>query len=1451
MEYITYGNGTQIAAAYRSLGLFFTLGSINTILITLVTCGIAYALFMGGLQGLIAKLDGKDDTPPGFSGVAWVIVGVAFFSGTVIPKTTLHVYDQVTNIYTPVDDVPWLIASVSSAFNSVEEAFREKAMLSSANADDGVGLEKKLKLIYEVTSGYSPSVGYYLNRNISEYYRQCYQFSGADLDSLYYGSKDLVDSLEPGAKQGWYMGWQNKSSPEGETLSCKDAFDRIRNKLTDAGSVVNSIYKVTCDKAGFKSEDQASLVSCKELLDKAGSKVFNVDSGALLIRNAVLAGSIRDAMIEDGTTAAMKVIANQGMVGDGLASMASSADWMPVIRATFLSVIISLNTVLLPLLVTPLVGKVLKIIVGLFFFVFAWEISDIILTYMLIPNAIQNVFAGLSTGQMGLESIWTAPSATIRALTLLGEARTSTMNIASFLAASLVGLSAYGLTSWGQRMVGSLEKNADKSSDQTSPEQSGVMLRSLADSQGLMRSYAANDMDKFINASEYTSTESMVAANTTIDQLGGNAQMAASLSGQESGGASAGEVTGAMRAAADSGTSLADQSASTSDYSASTKHFDSNTATSLLGDNAGKRTGQLSGSGKAGEVLGSENTAKKDGKTLVEQGKDNAYTSSSRQGADTNAMMRVLGSDAGYLTGRTEGGETAGRTQEVIRKLGIDGGINVGKVKGGEEVGKVDAYGAGGSDVAETARMVSGFNTGKEVGEASIATAKLGATPVDAGINIGGVSGGEESGKYTGHAQSGDAATVAFGTAQHETQHNDASVARNDQLADQLQGNYKELAEIETTGTQAVINTYGTSSNAQHNADTSEQRTAGTNTGYEQVAAITNVTPQQLAEEESSDSASYAHATYQAKGGTTDEVNDFNTQTGQRNTADAYAENKLRGAIMASTGLTNEQVSLAENGSVNTTVDENGAANLYRNGLINERQFEMLNSNHGGVVSLNGSINEDGTFKTIQSSIQSGHKGDSDNSYTVNEQSTILLGANTGDNESTRQALANPSVVQELLAQPGGQLNVADKTASSLREIATFNHVDDANTQGSAGISYERRLEGKGGSNSLAGRITGTFTKSSIDSVQTDMLTAASLNTIKGLERVADQKGLVGSEKQRFVAEEYSTFYKDLIATSTDQGLQNNTSNVVDLRSHTFFASRGYDERYLSNNNKGAENQREKYGDPIVKENTDSRTPYMKSLDVFGGTGHPSAGYSPFGFTTYASGGSNAHHASTTPASSHSEQPQTVTPTADQVSTRAESTAATPASSRPEQPQTVTPAADQVSTRAESTAATPASSRPEQPQTVTPAADQVSTRAESTAATPASSRPEQPQTVTPAADQVSTRAESPASPRTAPASAANTTVVAGTQKDIAKLDTVGSQNHVEQQLPQKVVQQVNSVASTQKVVVVKEKAAPSDESAPQTSTSRANPGGDKGEITSSSDMPPIKGVQDNKNIPNG
>lgn len=554
MDYVVSGGFTTYVNAFTRLKYIFNDSEFSALVVSCLMMSIPIGMIIMIGRGSVTTLTGQK----GGLNFGWVIMwlmGTIVYRGLMMPTSTLHIYDQDRNLYQPVSGIPSVIVMAAGFTNKVSQVFRDISSRNTASTTRTFGEGTPIKMLSALISQEGTPFDPYLKKNISELWHSCADIasqtnSGSfDRSKVITGSNRLLDDLAPLANPAVYTVWYSDTSPYEVTKTCADAYTLIKSKLnvsaTTSGSPYAERVKSVCEKTGFSSTNATQLAECATHIEDAVKDIYG-DSGltlAVASQNVMIAQSINDSLLADNPNAALKQLVNRSMINSGIADATGSPEWISEIKAGVVAVVVAMMPMLALLLVTPLLNKAAPLVVGLWIFVAAWDVADMMLLQA-ANDQIYTVLDELRRSKMGLDMLTLAPTASMRAMSVLASSREYAMQIAVFIA-GLFGISAYTLQSMGSKMTASLDEANKKAGDGAlTPEGKGQLLGGMT--QGLAEQTVHGQIRNIDSVASNSAMQTMsgVARTTGLSEAYGGLSPAASR-------------MGAMDAASDAGRTLA------------------------------------------------------------------------------------------------------------------------------------------------------------------------------------------------------------------------------------------------------------------------------------------------------------------------------------------------------------------------------------------------------------------------------------------------------------------------------------------------------------------------------------------------------------------------------------------------------------------------------------------------------------------------------------------------------------------------------------------------------------------------------------------------------------------------------------------------------------------------------------------------------------------------------
>jgi len=549
LDYYAYNGFDLTVTSFQRLSLIFNDAEYLYLMMVAATVGILFGALVAGTKA-ISQSQGLSMT-----WLYMVLFGVILFKATVLSKGTIHVYDPVRNAYQAVGGVPDLVIGVAGAMNKAERLVAEIVDNGSAHpykkTAGGVNFQMLLDVMSNNEGGIDDA---YLRQSIKRYYRDCTQLAltspiyNFDLNLLRSGTNDMFTLLGELRTEAVFTRFYETGTKQGVTMSCAAAWDnKIRPELLNPLTYKKTLDNV-CTKAGFNIADVSQLASCQSILSDLNTSIYDVTATDLqLLRNASLASAIASVLQDMNPDVGLRALTNRSVITEGIGISQTANEWLPTVRATVTSIVLGLIPLLVVFMVTPLLPKALMATIGLLAWVTFWGIADAFVHQGAMDQALAAA-AEIKRHNMGLTALLLTPEAASKALAIFGQARSMGATIASLLAATLLGFSAYALSQVAGTFQSRLESSGtDAANKSITPEGKGKSLSEA--SEGYVMSSLVGDM----GFSAYSQAEafgkgSSLASSSRVLQSHMASGMSASQARSAAGGSMAGSEIGRFQA---------------------------------------------------------------------------------------------------------------------------------------------------------------------------------------------------------------------------------------------------------------------------------------------------------------------------------------------------------------------------------------------------------------------------------------------------------------------------------------------------------------------------------------------------------------------------------------------------------------------------------------------------------------------------------------------------------------------------------------------------------------------------------------------------------------------------------------------------------------------------------------------------------------------------------------
>ncbi len=449
MEYYTYGGFEQIVGAFSKMALIFSDSGFGAAVFVAMVVGILF----GGIALVMRAVGGR------FSTLSWgvpLMAGYLVYAAMIVPQGTLWIYDPVANRNQAVGGIPDGIVFIAGAMNEIEQFVVNTIYTTSTDpmSYQNMAGGRAFNLMYDVAQAGGIPIDADVAASLKQYTNDCVLFElqrpGTTLTvNGLATSTDFTTQFALAASPAVYT----VEYPGDTTASCKDAWNVLLSKLTNAATFTNAV-NAACANAGYDATNAQELAQCTDILAGVVNTLAGGTSYATsdIFKQMLIGQTMNDVLLDASPSLAMTVLASRNtgssLVGAGMAAN----EWLPVFKAVMTAVAITLIPFLVIFLPTPLAKKALYLICGLFVYITAWGVIDAIIHSMAMNYAVTTLSGIITQGQLGMLSLNFFSTGPAQVLAVMGGMRWGGMVLAGAVSAAFVGAGGSVL---GQMMASS------------------------------------------------------------------------------------------------------------------------------------------------------------------------------------------------------------------------------------------------------------------------------------------------------------------------------------------------------------------------------------------------------------------------------------------------------------------------------------------------------------------------------------------------------------------------------------------------------------------------------------------------------------------------------------------------------------------------------------------------------------------------------------------------------------------------------------------------------------------------------------------------------------------------------------------------------------------------------------------------------------------------------------
>jgi hypothetical protein len=213
-----------------------------------------------------------------------------------------------------------------------------------------------------------------------------------------------------------------------------------------AAALQNNVNSA-CSTLNFDVTDPAQLTQCQTMILNLATS-GNLTAGSLdsLMQQIYLYNRL-DQYYQSGNTTA---ITNYNFLMNASGSMKAADEWIPVLKAVLTAIAVALIPFLAIFIPTPICGRALNLMFGMFLWLALWGICDAIIHQFALSYGFK-VWDAVRKNNLGMDALYFFPNMTVKSLAMFGTLRMGGLLLATALATML--------TRFGGSVMGMLAGN--------------------------------------------------------------------------------------------------------------------------------------------------------------------------------------------------------------------------------------------------------------------------------------------------------------------------------------------------------------------------------------------------------------------------------------------------------------------------------------------------------------------------------------------------------------------------------------------------------------------------------------------------------------------------------------------------------------------------------------------------------------------------------------------------------------------------------------------------------------------------------------------------------------------------------------------------------------------------------------------------------------------------------
>ena len=514
MEFYTYGGFEAVVDAFTQLTMIFGDSAYQTLYYTVVVCGIA-----GGATVTYVKLvSGMNTNILGWAPIA--ALGIVIYLGLFVPKGNLTIYDPVYNRFQTVPNVPNGVVIIAGTMNAIERALVDIVSNSaSPTAYQTQAGGKGFLGLYNLTTTPLTASNTNLDSSVTKYIDDCVSFaltnpaSTLTVNELRKTTASFSTSLAKAANPANFTVYYDAANPNGQTMSCQAAWTAISAAMTPAQLMGNT--DAVCATLGYDITNAAERIQCQ-------STLFNIQSagglGAASLDTFVQQTYLSQKLDEIFRSGNSSAATNYQFMMNASGTMKAANEWLPYLRAVLTAIAVALIPFLTIFLPTPICGRVLGMMFGLFVWLTTWGVTDAIMHQFAISYS-NKMWQLVRQNALGMDALYFFPGQTAKILAMFGTMRMGGLVLATALTGMLVKFGGHAMAMLAGNITGQIQGAGTGGERQTAdPTGKSQAIKSNVDSAPTMawangHSYAARTGESWAKMDSGTASFEQMASS--------------------------------------------------------------------------------------------------------------------------------------------------------------------------------------------------------------------------------------------------------------------------------------------------------------------------------------------------------------------------------------------------------------------------------------------------------------------------------------------------------------------------------------------------------------------------------------------------------------------------------------------------------------------------------------------------------------------------------------------------------------------------------------------------------------------------------------------------------------------------------------------------------------------------------------------------------------------------